>query len=104
VVGRAVTAHIYEYTSQVMVDRETGKMFGSDKGSVPIQIVFCLKEKNAKKLNSHRWFFRAFAPLLNPNVCILLDVGTRPSGTSLYHLWKGKNLLNFMRYQESSIH
>lgn len=84
-----MTGHVYEYTSQVVVDRDTGKLGGSDKGTVPIQILFCLKEKNAKKLNSHRWFFRAFAPILNPNVCILLDVGTKPSGTSLYHLWKG---------------
>ncbi|CAG8661454.1 14097_t:CDS:2, partial [Funneliformis caledonium] len=40
------------------------------------------------KLNSHRWFFNAFAAQLNPNVCILLDVGTKPSHTSVYHLWK----------------
>ena len=43
---------------------------------------------SAKKLNSHRWCFSAFAKQLQPNICILLDVGTRPSGTSLYHLWK----------------
>src|SRR5579859_4405763 len=55
---------------------------------VPVQVLFCLKEKNAKKLNSHRWFFNAFGPLLNPNVCVLLDVGTRPGGKSIYHLWK----------------
>ncbi|RUP34951.1 chitin synthase-domain-containing protein [Jimgerdemannia flammicorona] len=88
VAGKVVTAHIYEYTTQVMVDQETSKMHGADKGIVPVQIIFCLKEANKKKLNSHRWFFRAFAPQLNPNVCILLDVGTKPSGTSLYHLWK----------------
>ncbi|KAF9153138.1 Chitin synthase, class 2 [Linnemannia schmuckeri] len=52
------------------------------------RILFCLKEQNKKKLNSHRWFFNAFAPQLNPNVCILLDVGTKPSSTSIYHLWK----------------
>src|SRR5690606_928330 len=57
-------------------------------GIPPIQILFCLKEKNAKKLNSHRWFFNAFGPLLNPNVCVLLDVGTRPGSNSIYHLWK----------------
>jgi chitin synthase len=51
-------------------------------------MIFCLKEKNQKKLNSHRWFFNAFGKALNPNVCILLDVGTRPAGKSLYHLWK----------------
>lgn len=25
---------------------------------------------------------------LQPNVCVLLDVGTRPGNTSLYRLWK----------------
>ncbi|KAG8749705.1 hypothetical protein FRC12_013269 [Ceratobasidium sp. 428] len=47
-----------------------------------------MKEKNKKKINSHRWFFNAFGPLLQPNVCILLDVGTRPGSKSIYHLWK----------------
>lgn len=28
------------------------------KESVPIQLIFCLKEKNQKKINSHRWFFK----------------------------------------------
>jgi chitin synthase len=55
---------------------------------MPVQVLFCMKEKNARKLNSHRWFFNAFSPLLNPNVCVLLDVGTRPGGKSIYHLWK----------------
>lgn len=50
--------------------------------------MFCLKENNAKKINSHRWFFNAFAPLLDPLVCILLDVGTRPGPNSIYRLWK----------------
>ena len=53
-----------------------------------MQIIFCLKEKNQKKINSHRWFFNAFGPILQPNVCVLLDVGTRPGPSSIYHLWK----------------
>lgn len=61
---------------------------GADKGVVPVQILFCLKEHNAKKINSHRWFFNAFGPVLQPNVCVMLDVGTRPGNTSIYHLWK----------------
>lgn len=44
--------------------------------------------RSAKKINSHRWFFNAFGPILQPNVCILLDVGTQPGPTSLYKLWK----------------
>ncbi|KAK4218642.1 class 2 chitin synthase [Rhypophila decipiens] len=84
---KAVQAHVYEYTTQVSLDADL-KFKGAEKGIVPCQMVFCLKEKNQKKLNSHRWFFNAFGKALNPNVCILLDVGTKPGSTSLYHLWK----------------
>lgn len=84
---RAVQAHVYEYTTQVSLDSDL-KFKGAEKGIVPCQMIFCLKEKNAKKLNSHRWCFNAFGKALSPNVCILLDVGTKPGSTSLYHLWK----------------
>ncbi|EMC93531.1 glycosyltransferase family 2 protein [Baudoinia panamericana UAMH 10762] len=84
---REVTAHVYEYTTQVSLDADL-KFKGAEKGIVPCQMIFCLKEKNQKKLNSHRWFFNAFGRALNPNICILLDVGTKPGDDSLYHLWK----------------
>jgi chitin synthase len=84
---KPVTAHVYEYTTQVSLDSDL-KFKGAEKGIVPCQLIFCLKEQNEKKLNSHRWFFNAFGSALNPNVCILLDVGTKPGNTSLYHLWK----------------
>jgi len=107
VAGKDVTAHIFEYTSQVVVT-ETGEV---STGACPVQVIFCLKEQNKKKLNSHRWFFNAFGPLIQPNgvlfsstsggtvlirirsVCILLDVGTKPTGTSIYALWKCEHLL-----------
>lgn len=85
--GREVTGHVYEYTTQVSLDPDL-KFKGREKGIMPCQLIFCLKEKNAKKLNSHRWFFNAIGKALNPNICILLDVGTKPGDTSLYHLWK----------------
>ena len=84
---KEVTAHVYEYTTQVSLD-EGLKFKGAEKGIVPCQMIFCLKEKNQKKLNSHRWFFNAFGRALTPNVCILLDVGTKPEPKALYHLWK----------------
>ena len=40
------------------------KIEGSEKGIMPVQIIFCLKEKNQKKINSHRWFFNAFGQVL----------------------------------------
>ncbi|KAL5039483.1 chitin synthase [Batrachochytrium dendrobatidis JEL423] len=84
---RPVTAHLFEYTTQVCVTPEL-KVHGHEKGYVPVQIMFCLKENNAKKINSHRWFFNSFGPLIRPNICILIDVGTKPTNTSLYSLWK----------------
>jgi chitin synthase len=84
VLDKEVTAHIFELTTQVIVDPDGGV----EVAKCPVQLVFCLKEKNQKKINSHRWFFNAFCQQLNPNVCILLDVGTKPTGNSLYPLWK----------------
>ncbi|CAG8448461.1 7048_t:CDS:2 [Dentiscutata heterogama] len=85
--GKPVTAHLFEYTTQLMVDNDFN-VKGKDYSIPPVQVIFCLKQKNAKKLNSHRWSFKAFANLLNPKICILLDVGTKPSQTSVYRLWK----------------
>jgi len=85
--GKPVEAHIYEYTTQLSVDPSL-KFRGREKGIMPVQILFCLKERNQKKINSHRWFFNAFGPVLQPNICVLIDVGTMPRPKSLYHLWK----------------
>lgn len=52
-------------------------------------MMFCLKQKNSKKINSHRWLFTAIGRILNPEVCILLDAGTKPGPKSLLALWEG---------------
>lgn len=85
--GKQVEAHIYEYTTQLSIDSNL-QFKGAERGLVPTQIIFCMKERNLKKINSHRWFFNAFGPVLQPNVCILLDAGTRPENKSIYYLWK----------------
>jgi chitin synthase len=79
-----VSAHLFEYTTHVRLDNQYNFKRG---GNIPIQTIFCLKEKNGKKINSHRWFFNAFSAVLVPEVCVLIDVGTKPSDQSLYHLW-----------------
>ncbi|CAJ2502227.1 Uu.00g096210.m01.CDS01 [Anthostomella pinea] len=89
--GKDVTAHIYEYTTQVGMQIKNDVVQLIPKKQ-PVQMLFCLKEKNQKKINSHRWFFNAFGPVLNPNICVLIDAGTRPGGNSIYHLWKAFDL------------
>ncbi|KII92534.1 glycosyltransferase family 2 protein [Plicaturopsis crispa FD-325 SS-3] len=86
--NKKVTAHLFEYTTSFGLDANLHFRYPDKKGMVPTQILFCMKEKNERKINSHRWFFNAFAPLLQPNVCVLLDVGTRPGNNSIYRLWK----------------
>ena len=77
--GKDVTAHIFEYVGYLsllavadLAHRYTSHVVVTDRGEVsqgacPVQIIFCLKEQNKKKLNSHRWFFNAFGPLIKPN-------------------------------------
>jgi chitin synthase len=86
-----IVADIYEYSTRVPISlispyRESEQ--GEDKSMPPVQVLFCLKRENQKKINSHRWFFNAFGRVLNPHVCVLLDVGTKPGPKSIYHLWK----------------
>ena len=81
-----VTAHIFEYTTQVGLELKGQQVVLKPRTNTPVQILFCLKEKNAKKINSHRWFLNAFGRVLDPNICILLDAGTKPGRDSIYQV------------------
>lgn len=92
--GKETVAHIFEYTSQVsvtpdhqLVRPDIGNE-ASSSNSPPVQFIFCLKQKNSKKINSHRWLFNAFGRILNPEVAILIDAGTKPGPRSLLALWE----------------
>ncbi|KAK0728451.1 chitin synthase 1 [Lasiosphaeria miniovina] len=90
--GKPTVAHIFEYTTQLSVTPTQQLMQPVDEGPQtlpPVQFIFCLKQNNSKKINSHRWLFNAFGRILNPEVCILLDAGTKPSPRSLLALWEG---------------
>lgn len=90
--GKETVAHIFEYTTQLSVTADQVLIRPSDQSTStlpPVQMMFCLKQKNSKKINSHRWLFNAFGRLLNPEVCILLDAGTKPGPKSLLSLWEG---------------
>jgi chitin synthase len=54
----------------------------------PLQVMYALKESNAGKINSHWWFFEAFAPQINPGFCVLIDAGTKPDKKAIYHLYQ----------------
>ena len=89
---KPVTAHLYEYTTKVGIDIRKGVVETKPGIGCPVQMIFCLKEKNQKKINSHRWALQAFGGALQPNICVLLDAGTRPGDKSIYELWKAFEL------------
>ncbi len=90
--NKPVTAHLYEYTTKVGIDLRKGIVETKPGVGYPVQMIFCLKEKNQKKINSHRWALQAFGGALQPNICVLLDAGTRPGNKSIYELWKAFEL------------
>lgn len=85
---KKVVSHIYEYSSMIGISSIEKKTVKLTSAAVPAQLIFCLKEENKKKINSHRWALQAFGKVLDPKVVVLLDAGTQPGKDSLYHLWK----------------
>lgn len=88
--GKKVAMHVYEHTTMMNITNVTSKELEltSSVNTVPVQLLFCLKEQNQKKINSHRWAFEGFAELLQPNVVTLLDAGTMSGKDSIYQLWR----------------
>ncbi|EAU87177.1 chitin synthase [Coprinopsis cinerea okayama7 len=90
--GKDTVAHIFEYTTQLSVDDKPQLVLPqeNDDGSnlVPVQIILVVKAKNQKKINSHRWLFNALGRQLNPEICVLIDAGTKPGYKAIYHLWE----------------
>ncbi|OKO97953.1 Chitin synthase C [Penicillium subrubescens] len=76
--GRETVAHI-----------ELIRPYGDDCSNIPpVQMMLCLKQESSNKINSHRWIFNAFSRMLNPEVVILLDAGTKPCKESFLALWQ----------------
>lgn len=82
--------HMYEHTTMMNITSVTehGIELNCNQSTVPVQLLFGLKEANQKKINSHRWAFEGFAEVLQPNVITLLDAGTMPGKSSIYELWR----------------
>ncbi|DAZ99021.1 TPA: hypothetical protein N0F65_010907 [Lagenidium giganteum] len=75
--GIGPNCHMFEHTLQLTVN---------NKHLPPIQAVFAMKEQKASKLDSHNWFFNAFAEQVHPEYTILMDVGTMPTKSALYNM------------------
>ncbi|CAI7647972.1 unnamed protein product [Penicillium manginii] len=89
--ARETTAHIFEYTTQLSVTSKQALVRPNGDeltNPPPVQMIFCLKQQTSNKINSHRWIFNAFSRMLNPEVVVLLDAGTKPCKESFLMLWQ----------------
>ncbi|OMJ95123.1 hypothetical protein SteCoe_1485 [Stentor coeruleus] len=77
------------FTTKVSFKKEKTK--GNKTGSpntFSLNLIFCIKQLNKRKLNSHRWFLEGFCDIINPKFIMMLDVGTRPKRKGLYSLYE----------------
>lgn len=82
----------FEFTSQLAThlgcetytdgDGKTSNM------KFPVRLMLLMKASNCGKLNSYRWLYSGFARVLQPNITVHLDVGTKLGKQALYKLWK----------------
>jgi cellulose synthase/poly-beta-1,6-N-acetylglucosamine synthase-like glycosyltransferase len=56
-------------------------------GLKKMQVYFCVKQKNQRKLNSHLWFFRAFCNQAKPKFVFFIDVGIEPEEDAFLRLY-----------------
>ena len=52
-----------------------------------INFIFALKQRNDSKINSHKWFFQGICKYLQPKLCLMLDIGTRPDDYAIAKLY-----------------
>lgn len=50
--------------------------------------MFCIKQRNDGKINSHKWFFQGMCKYLKPDFTLMLDIGTRPDHYAIQKLYK----------------
>ena len=77
-----VRMHMFEHTAQMVEDANHESYF------YPLQLMLGLKEHNGGKLDSHLWFFNAFADHVQPKYTVLIDVGTMPQPRAILKLYK----------------
>lgn len=62
-------------------------------GSIPredeitLNVLLVVKHKNAGKLSSHALFFLGFCDMMDPQLCMLMDVGLKPLDDAIYKLF-----------------
>ncbi|RSM03311.1 hypothetical protein CEP52_007463 [Fusarium oligoseptatum] len=93
--GKPVRAHVFEYTTELSVteDLKIGGLKQSQFANCtnpspgPVQFIVIIKNENCGKLNSYRWLYNSVSRILNPEVVVHLDTGTKIEPNGLIAVW-----------------
>lgn len=82
----------FEYATELSVTENlevVGPKQSSIKGlsDAPIQFVVVVKNENCGKLNSYRWLYTSVGRIINPEVVVHLDTGTKIETDALFKVW-----------------
>lgn len=80
--------NVYHWFQASISDFGLGSFGGVELNKLPINFVFCLKQRNDGKVNSHRSTFLALSKYLRPELLQLIDIGTAPDAYSLHKIYK----------------
>ncbi|KRW98488.1 hypothetical protein PPERSA_03319 [Pseudocohnilembus persalinus] len=53
-----------------------------------LNVMYVSKFRNAKKLDSHLWFFKGFCNILEPYYTVLIDIGLEPKDDAIYRFFE----------------
>ena len=54
---------------------------------IALNLVWCVKQTSKGKLNTHMWVFEGFCKLVQPDYCLLMDMGVKPHPKALLKLY-----------------
>ncbi|KAH7156580.1 chitin synthase-domain-containing protein [Dactylonectria macrodidyma] len=94
--GKPVSTHVFEYSTQLSITEnleiggpESSRIPGLDgQRGAPIQFILVLKNENCGKLNSYRWLYNSVSRILNPEVVVHLDTGTKIELDAVLKVWE----------------
>ncbi|KAH7136894.1 chitin synthase-domain-containing protein [Dactylonectria estremocensis] len=93
--GKPVSTHVFEYSSQLSITEHL-EIGGPERSSIPgldglpaapVQFILVLKNENCGKLNSYRWLYNSVSRILNPEVVVHLDTGTKIEPDAVLKVW-----------------
>jgi chitin synthase len=82
----------FEYATDLSVT-ENLELVGPKKSRIngltdaAIQFVLIVKNENCGKLNSYRWLYTSICGILNPEILVHLDTGTKIENDALLRVW-----------------